>query len=887
MDFRTPPPFPGENRALAEELNRHVPFVPDWDFSQEPAEGEADFRRGLFLRMEYPDPEGLLQTAETDFNRFLREAGLLKQDASAVVTAKADGLDGEAFRTTVLQNEIRIEAGNTEGIRRGLYELEDRLAGSRSLILPPGVSTRTPWLKNRISRSCFAPVKRPPFHRDELMDERDYYPEEYLNTLAREGVNGLWITVVFREICTTDFFPADPFAERRLAKLRGIAEKCRRYGIRIWAFCVEPSKWHDLQNPCPADAPELKGPEGYSGFSFCPNSETAQKYLYECTNSLFAAVPRLGGLITISRGEGLTSCLSTLSVFEERETPCGSGCGLGVGEILEKTLRPMADGIHAAAPEAGLISWIYLPYAEQAASWIYKLPEKLGRDVILAFNFESGCTETQLGKIRTGGDYWLSRSRPGDRFARMASAVQGHCSLCAKIQACSSHEIATAPFIPVPGLLYRKYREMRRLGVEHVMLCWFFGGSPGLMNKAAGRLAYEDFLSGEDEFLRTLAERDWKRQAREMAEVWKGFSDAYANYPLDTRFQYYGPMHDGPVWPLHLKQVMRPLPRTWRPDGEPAGDMLGDALSGHTLAEAAVLTRRLSDAWHKARHLFSGFRNDCQANGECVRDGLVMDALDLLFRSGANILEFYLLRNALADSPEGAPDRLKRLKAIAEEEAENSIRLAELCRKDPRMGYHPEAEVYKFFPEKLFWRAQLLKHTLATDFRECEEKIAGGVPPPEVLFRKFLVYGPGTQVHHRSIGWKAERDHHLLRFLLECVSGTPRSAEDHLRLRLTDRKGEKPPWILDAFRQGMHSDTLSCADFSIEEHGTSWHAVLELPLAAVGDSEVCFNIRREWKDAEGSVRTECFPEEENHDLQGDGPPAESYALLSWKDHADG
>ena len=127
MDFRTPPPFPGENGALAEELNRHVPFVPDWDFSQKVAEGEADFRRGLFLRMEYPDPEGLLQTAETDFNRFLREAGLLKQDASAVVTAKADGLDGEAFRTTVLQNEIRIEAGNTEGIRRGLYELEDNL----------------------------------------------------------------------------------------------------------------------------------------------------------------------------------------------------------------------------------------------------------------------------------------------------------------------------------------------------------------------------------------------------------------------------------------------------------------------------------------------------------------------------------------------------------------------------------------------------------------------------------------------------------------------------------------------------------------------------------------------------------------------------------------
>ena len=33
----------------------------------------------------------------------------------------------------------------------------------------------TPWLENRISRCFFSPIKRPPFNRDELKDDVDYY----------------------------------------------------------------------------------------------------------------------------------------------------------------------------------------------------------------------------------------------------------------------------------------------------------------------------------------------------------------------------------------------------------------------------------------------------------------------------------------------------------------------------------------------------------------------------------------------------------------------------------------------------------------------------------------------------------------------------------------
>ena len=110
----------------------------------------------------------------------------------------------------------------------GDYDIRRRHAGE------------TPWLSNRISRCFFGPIKRPPFFRDELADDVDYYPEPYLDRLAREGVNGLWLTIEFADFSKelTGNWPEG--AEKRLAKLCRTVEKCVRYGIRIWLFCIEP-----------------------------------------------------------------------------------------------------------------------------------------------------------------------------------------------------------------------------------------------------------------------------------------------------------------------------------------------------------------------------------------------------------------------------------------------------------------------------------------------------------------------------------------------------------------------------------------------------------------------------------------------------------------------
>ena len=53
------------------------------------------------------------------------------------------------------------------------------------------------------------------------MDDVDYYPDAYLNRLAHEGVNGLWLSVEWKDISKTSFREPSPDMERRLAKLAG------------------------------------------------------------------------------------------------------------------------------------------------------------------------------------------------------------------------------------------------------------------------------------------------------------------------------------------------------------------------------------------------------------------------------------------------------------------------------------------------------------------------------------------------------------------------------------------------------------------------------------------------------------------------------------------
>ena len=69
---------------------------------------------------------------------------------------------------------------------------------------------------------------------------------------------------------------------------------------------------------------------------------------------------------------------------------------------------------------------------------------------------------------------------------------------------------------------------------------------------------------------------------------------------------------------------------------------------------------------------------------------------------------------------------LDEMEAIVYREMEISAALSKLCEKDNRLGYHSEAEGFKYFPEKLKWRIDKLQELLDTEFTLVRERVRKG-----------------------------------------------------------------------------------------------------------------------------------------------------------------
>jgi len=724
------PPFTHDTPAFMEKL-KEPPFFSTVKAERAPAKDETNGASGLFPLFNFPDPEELLATALHDLTQFLEKNGYAGNRLPIEIRKAAGPADTEEAIITVTGTAVTIESGDTEGIRRGIYEIMDRLTASP--FLKQGVSHKKFFIRNRISRCFFGPIKRPPYNVDELMNDVDYYPENYLSRLAREGVNGVWITAVFREICATSLLASDAHRMQRIAKLCRTVEKCRKYGIRIWLFFLEPL---DISGEFPdGEVKEsLRGPGG----SFCPKSKEAAQYLFDCGFSLFRDVPRLGGIILMTLGERTTSCLNAIPYYHcfskktlLRDIPpanaCPGKCSLSGAEILSRVVNPLRNGMKTAAPESELIVQFYTPGADKMYDEVFDIADGLPGKTAFVFNYESSVTVSQLGKSRTGADYWLSVPGPSDRFGRMAEKFRGRCEMGAKIQVCCSHELATVPYLPVPAMLYRKYLQMRSLGVRHVLQCWYFGNYPGVMNHAAGLLSCEDFSGSEEAFYRKLAGACGLHDPENVVRAWNCFAHAYSFYPLSTIFQYYGPAHHGIVWPLYLRQVCRHLPQSWLPDTRPAGDAICECLGSHTLAEAAALCQKMADRWEEGLRIFRITGNK--------EEEILYSAIGILFFSCADILSFYELRRHLAEetAPAHAEKLLDRMAELVKKEIGNCRKMVEYCRADSRLGYHSEAEVCKFFPEKIAWRERALTELLEKEFPSVREELRQGKAPWKVL----------------------------------------------------------------------------------------------------------------------------------------------------------
>jgi hypothetical protein len=370
------------------------------------------------------------------------------------------------------------------------------------------------------------------------------------------------------------------------------------------------------------------------------------------------------------------------------------------------------------------------------------------------YNFESGVMKRQLGRWHCGGDYWLSQPGPGGPYAAVAAAaLSGGTRLGAKIQTCNSHELATLPYVPVPGLLYRKYEAMKRCAVTDVVQSWYFGAEPSLMLKAASELSREDFSDGEEAFLKRLAAKSFGEAGADLAaSIWKRYTSAYVEYPICNAMQYYGPFHTGVSWPLHADIVMRGLPRSWW-SGEPqAGDLIGECLKSYSLDEAETIVGTMAQNCGDASDLekLALLVGD---DAEKSRDVGVMKAFRLHMLAAHDVFRFYRLRRDAVRLSRISPMRVRPLvqemKKIVRNAESTTRQLLAIAQADERIGFHAEAAERTYNPTTLQSRLKEL-HNADVRLDEIVRIVESGGDWPSV---KRTSAKQGSTIYADDIEW--------------------------------------------------------------------------------------------------------------------------------------
>src|ERR1035437_8999734 len=400
---------------------------------------------------------------------------------------------------------------------------------------PAGASAFSP----RYCYSYFA------LYGDPLLDPTlDPYPDGYLARLAASGVDGVWLQAVLTRLPP---FPWDPAQSKdcdtRLKNLRLLVERARRHGVSVYLYLNEP-------RACPvsffAARPNLKGVVEGDFAALCTSVPEVREYLASAVASICRAVPGLGGFFTISGSENLTNCWSH-----------GNGqacprCGKRpAAEVIAEVNGTFYEGIRRAGNGQTLIVWDWGWHDDWEESIIAQLP----REARFMAVSEWGMPINRGGVATAVGEYSISTIGPGERARHNweLARARGMRTL-AKVQCGNTWELSAVPYIPALANVARHAANLRREGVNGLMLGWTLGGypSPNLEVVAElGTTSADSAAPDPDSAMARVAERRFgKALAQDVVRAWQEYSVAFSEFPFHGGLVYNAPMQVRPANPL-------------------------------------------------------------------------------------------------------------------------------------------------------------------------------------------------------------------------------------------------------------------------------------------------------------------------------------------------
>lgn len=525
--------------------------------------------------------------------------------------------------------------------------------------------------------------------RHPLSDIDAIYPEGYLARLAELGITGVWLHEPLYHLAAYPWEPARSEGyEENLANLARLVARARKYGIGIYIYLNEP-------RPMPMaffeKHPELKGVDDVSVLpgqvaTICVSVPEVQQYLRDAVASVCTAVPDLAGFFTITASESYTNCWS-----HGRGDTCPRCSKRPPEEVIASVNTLITEGIAQAGAKTTLFAWDWGWRDDLVEGIIARLPESAS-----LISVSEWSTPISRGGVDSAvGEYSLSVVGPGPRAtAHWKLAQDRGLGTVAKIQASTTWELGSVPYIPVVATAAQHAANLRDAGVNGLMMSWTLGCYPSPSFEAVMEMARPEKPSVDDALQAVAQRRFGDAAAPAVVEAWKDFSAALNEYPFNIGVLYHSPVHMGPANPLYAT-----------PTGYADGTIMGfgfplDGLNrwrgiypSDTFArQFERVAQGFNDALDRLRS-----RVNIDATPGLDEEMRVAEACAIHFQSVANQTRFVLLRDTLAANPpaDDALATLDALEAIVRQERALAIRLHAIQQRDSRIGF--EAACHYFF----------------------------------------------------------------------------------------------------------------------------------------------------------------------------------------------
>jgi hypothetical protein len=574
----------------------------------------------------------------------------------------------------------------------------------RDLSLPaerqaPSTSARTGKEKLRFLYSYFATFGDPL-----LTPELDPYPDGLLQRLSDLGVNGVWLHVVLRQLAPGTLFagPGDDH-EKRIANLRALVNRARKYGIDIYLYMNEPRA---MEVSFFRGREDLRGVQESNCCTVCTSAPQVRQWLTESLRSVFEQVPGLGGVFTITASENLTNCYS----HSRTAAGCPRCSKRSPAQVIAEVNAAIAAGVWAGNPQAKVIVWDW-GWPDPAEPVINALPD----NVYLMSVSEWDKPIVRGGVASNVGEYSLSAVGPGPRALRhWAWAKKRGLKTIAKVQVSCCWEMSAVPYLPVMDLIAEHCSNLSKTDIDGLMLSWSVGGYPS-PNLRLVRHFDRQPAPTMQEALAAVADACYGPQAAgDVRAAWSRLSTAFTEYPFHIGLVYQGPVQWGPA------NLLYPEPTKYRATmvGLPYDD-LDSWRAIYPRDICAGQFEKLAAGWGGGLSLYRQAleKAGTPAQRANLRSDLnVTEAAYLHFRSVANQMRFIIARDALlaGSLPEAEREaKVKAIREIADDEIRNARRLFVLTREDSRIGFEASNHYY-YLPLDLVEKVVNCEYVLKT-----------------------------------------------------------------------------------------------------------------------------------------------------------------------------